>query len=287
MNCKNCGFQLNENDQFCKNCGTPVNNVSVQNNNESLNVQQESNYRQPNMQQSAVQQPSWAGGYNGQAINQASRNSNTKFIIIGIIVAVVVVGAIIGGAVAFSVLGNKKINNSEPKESEVTLVNNDNNNKNSNYTVKFKGFTFKIPTNFVYEVQTNALLLGDEEGTWASYVEIVEGSYNQLLSRKGQFQSTYQSMGYTSSAAVEKTIGGMPFITIEISKSGTNTLLGLTKANSMNLFGVTIYNIDNEYDYKLLETISGILSATEYNGTTNSMSTYEKLDLSKIAALAK
>lgn len=288
MNCKKCGFQLTENDQFCKNCGTPVNSTSVQNNNEGLEnqntqtyTQQQSVSQQPmnNYSQPAMQQPSWTSGYNAQPINQTPKNSNTKFIIIGIIVAVAIVGII----VAISAFGGNKSNNSGTNNGGSSVVN----NSNSSYTVKFNGFTFKIPTNLVYETQSDAVLLGDEEGTWAAYIEVIEGSYSQMLSKKSQLQSVYQSMGYTSSAAVEKTIGGMPFITLEISKSGTNALLGLAKANSMNLFGITAYNVENEYDYKLLETVSSILSTAEYSGATNNMSVFEKPDMSGIAELAK
>lgn len=291
MNCKKCGFQLTENDQFCKNCGTPVNNVSVQNNNGVLNSQVSQNHTQSNIQQKDVlqqstnsykqptmQQTSWTNGYNAQPMSQAPKNNNTKFIIIGIIVAVVIVGVIM----AISIFSDIKSNNSGTNSDGSSVVNN-----NSSYTVKFKNFTFKIPTNLIYETQTDAILLGDEEGTWAAYIEVIEGSYSQMLSNKSQLQSVYQSMGYTSSAAVEKTIGGMPFITLEISKSGTNALLGLAKANSMNLFGITAYNMDNEYDYKLLETVSSILSSAEYSSGTNNISVFEKPDMSGIEGLAK
>lgn len=375
MNCKKCGFQLAENDQFCKNCGTPVNNISVQNNNEGLgnksiempsapqpivreqvttpqptspqpvsnyaqaqqqpvdniprpisnverpaeniqqqvtNVQQSVNKVQPqmstvqqsmnsvhqpvsNMQQpmnntsqssnniqqpsNNVTQPSWTNGYNYQQTNSVSqKNDNTKFIIIGIAIAVVVVGIFIG---IIAIGGKKSGAGTNNGGSSAT------NNSNSSYTVKFNGFTFKIPTNLVYETQTDAILLGDEEGTWVTYIEVMEGSYSQVLSKKNQLQGLYQSMGYTSSAAVEKTISGMPFITLELSKGGTNALLGIAKANSMNMFGITAYNMDNEYDYKLLETVSSILSSAEYSGATNNMSVFEKPNMNGIAELAK
>lgn len=292
MNCKRCGYVLTDNDQFCKNCGAAVYNTSAQNNNVGLGNSQTQNYTQSNMQQQsisqqsmnnysqpAMQQPNWASGYNGQPINQIPKNNNTKFIIIGIIVAVVIVGVI----VAISVFGSNKSNNSGTNNGGSSVVN----NSNSNYTVRFNGFTFKVPTNLVYEAQTDALILADEEGTWVASIEVIEGSYSQVLSRKSQLQSLYQSMGYTSSVAVEKTIGGMPFITLEISKSGVNALLGVAKANSMNLFGITVYNKDNTYDYKLLETISSVLSSAEYTGATNNISAFEKTDMSGIAGLAK
>ena len=79
----------------------------------------------------------------------------------------------------------------------------------------------------------------------------------------------------------------MSFITLELTKSGTNALLALTKANSMNVFGLTIYNIENEFDYDLLKTLSTILKEAEYTGASNSMSTFENIDMSGISSLAK
>ena len=292
MNCKKCGFQLTENDQFCKNCGTPVDNTSVQNNNGSLNNQINQTYQELNMQQQyASQQPtnthteptmnqtSWTNGYNAQPIKPTPKNSNTKFIIIGIIVAVAILGAI----VAINVFKINKSNNSGSNNSGSSIVNN---NKTS-YTVKFEDFTFKIPTNLIYETKSNSIIIGDEEDTWIAQIGIVEGSYSKLLANKTSFQSAYQSDGYTSSVAVEKTIDGMSFITLELSKSGNNFILGFTKANSMNIFVITAYDISNECNYKILETISGILRNAEHSSTTNNISTFEKLDMSKIEDLAK
>ena len=55
----------------------------------------------------------------------------------------------------------------------------------------------------------------------------------------------------------------------------------------MNIFGITAYNVENEYDYKLLEKVSSILKSAEYTGTTNIMSIFEKVDMNRIAELAK
>lgn len=290
MNCKKCGSPLAENDQFCKNCGAVVNETSVPNMNiagNDVNYTAFTNHidsqAEQTMNNSMNNQTAWANSYNSQpTYNQMPQknNENIKFIIIGIIIAV----AVFAGIIMIGMFSDDKetlnsgISSNGGNSSQVN---------NSAYSVKFKGFTFKIPTNLVYETGTDSIVLSDEGGTWATYIEVVKGSYSQMLANKNQLQGVYQKMGYTSSAAVEKTIGGMPFITLEISMSGTNALLGLAKANSMNLFGITAYNLDNEYDYNLLETVSSILSSAEYTGETNNMSVFEKVDMSGLSELAK
>ena len=322
MNCKKCGSPLTENDQFCKVCGAAINETSVPstntvgnymnystptnsmnnpmgqpmnsstnnsinnstNNNTNNNMNNNINNNiNNNMNNNVNNGSAWANSYNSQpTYNQMPQknNGNTKFIIIGIVIAVAIFAGIIivGMFSGDNETSNGGTSSNGGSSSQVSK---------STYNVKFKGFTFKIPTNLVYETETDSIILGDEEGTWATYIGVIEGSYSQMLANKSKLQGVYQQMGYTSSAAIEKTIGGMPFITLEISMSGTNALLGLAKANSMNLFGITAYNIDNEYDYKLLETVSSILNTAEYTGETNNMSVFEKVDMSGISSLAK
>lgn len=294
MNCKKCGSPLVENDRFCKNCGAAVENTSSFNmnmggvvpNNNPANIGG-TNYNYNNntpinngYQPVNQQQPSWANSYNTQANYNSNipKNNSTKFIIIGVVLAIAIFAAIVVG-ISFS----NKDNSSNPSGSDVD----DNIASNDNYTVKFKGFTFKIPTDLVYEAESDAILLGDEEGSWAAYLEVVKGSYNQFLKNKNKLQSIYQQNGYKASSAVEKTIGGMAYITLEVSKGGTNAILGLAKANSMYAFGVTAFNQDNEFDYDLLKELSGILSSAKYDGDSNNISGFEKIDMNIISELAE
>lgn len=285
MNCKKCGSQLTENDQFCKGCGAAVERVSAQNmnvNNFNTQSQQPMNngYQQPvnNGINGQTMNQTWTNSYNQPTYNQGTKNNgNAKFIIIGIIIAI----AIFGGILTVGLLSNKN-DNSLDNDGNMQQANN-----SSNYKVNFGGFAFKIPTDLVYETDSDAMLLSDENGTWAAYIEVVEGSYNQLLNNKNQLQSIYLDLGYNASSVVEKTIGGMSFITLELSMGGTNALLGLAKANSMYVFGVTALNLDNEFDYDLLKTISKVLNSAEYTGETNNMQINNKIDLSGISSLAK
>lgn len=288
MNCKKCGSPLAENDQFCKNCGATVNAQEEQSvsqqpmNPKPEQVQQPMNnqaYQQPNYSNNG--QPAWQNGYNPTPnFQQQKPNSNVKYIVIGVVVVV----AIFAGMFIFNSLGNNggTSYSGGSGSSSVTKT------SNKSYKVNFKGFTFTIPDNLVYEEDDGVLLIGDEDGTWVTQLELEQGSFSQLKANKNQLQAMMQQNGYTCTAAVEKTLGGIDFITMEISASGQKAIAALAKANAMYFIGVTAMNQDNDYDYKLLETIAPIIeSAESTSSATNNLSTNTKLDMSGFAELAK
>lgn len=295
MNCKKCGSPLTENDRFCKNCGASVNETNAQNssseefgNSDGVNngVNQQIN-QQPMYSQQPMhnQQPAWQSGYTAQPYNQPQpkNNENAKFIIIGIIIAVVLFAVI----VVINVLGGEDNSSTNSGLSSSNNGTNTSQVNKSTYKVKFKGFVFNIPDNLVYEEADNFLMIGDEDGTWTAQIEIEKGSFAQIKANKSQLQSLMQQSGYTSSIAQEKTLGGVEFITLEVSYGGQNAIAALTKANSMYFMGVTSMNLDNEFDYSLLEIIAPIVSSLSYAGETTNMEIGTKLDMDKIAEIAK
>lgn len=109
----------------------------------------------------------------------------------------------------------------------------------------------------------------------------------QSQSQQSSQSDMMQQNGYTCSAAVEKTLGGVNFITMEVSISGQKAIAALAKANAMYFIGITAMNQDNDIDYKLLEKIAPIINSAESTTVTNNMSSNTKLDMSGFAELAK
>ena len=249
MNCRQCGSPLTENDQFCKRCGTAVNVQSVS---QSVNTQPQNNsmanenYGQSNY--SNANQPTWTNSY-GVQCPVPKKNDNTKFIIIGVIIVVLVavIAIIIGMISSFGGNGNTDtpINNGTSNNG-TSDINNSGNSGNtvtqtSFYKVNFNGFTVNIPDNLVYEQSGDVLVVGNEEDTWLAQIELIEGSYVQLKNNSGQMQQLLQKQGLTSSAAQIRNVGGVEFITLEVSSSGQNAIFAYAKANSMYVFAFTIF----------------------------------------------
>ena len=130
-------------------------------------------------------------------------------------------------------------------------------------------------------------MIGDEEDTWYAQIEIEEGSFAQLKKNKSLLQSRMQQVGYTASIAQEKSLGGIEFITMELSASGQNAIAALAKANSMYFMAITVINADNEFDYSILEKIAPIISSASYSGATSNLKGGTKIDMSQFSEFAK
>lgn len=273
MNCKKCGAPILEGDQFCKGCGAAVNEQNAQNNIES-NPNTFNNANQPmnNYNNGTTYQPSYP---------TPQKNNSTKYILIGI-GAVILIGIVI----LIFILTGKKETVTNPNENlnngGTTVVNN-----TSTYKVNFSNFTFNIPNDYVYTTQNNMMLLSDNSGSWAVGITIIDGSYSQLFINKNSLQKTLKNGGYTSSAAVEKTIKGRSFITTEISKNGNNMLAAYSDASMNKIFTLVIYTVNNNYDYNVLEKVADILNNAKYNATSNSITTTEIIDFNIVKELAQ
>lgn len=270
MNCTKCGAPLTGNDQFCRNCGAPVMNMQTN----------QGGYVQPQNNGGAINNLNYGENYN----KFPQKNNMSKYIIIGLAVVIV----ILIGVLIFFLVNNKNNTTSastDKSDNNAELVQTSN---ESSYKVNLGNFTLSIPDDLIYQRESNLLIIGDEAGTWAAQFGVYDGSYTQLNKNKAQFTTLAQQDGATATPGVEKTLGGVEFITTEYTYGGNNYLIAYAKGNAMYLFGVQIMNLDNEFDYDVLEKyIAPIVTSATYSDVATNIEFNSNVDLSSFNSLIK
>ncbi|MBQ4583731.1 MAG: zinc ribbon domain-containing protein [Bacilli bacterium] len=292
MNCRNCGYLLSNEDQFCKNCGAPVAGEqapavssfkTVETESETPNVsqqgfQQPMQMQQPAMsqQQMSASQPFMSGqqSYNGNQMNpfnsQFPKNDNSKFIILGILVTVIV--AIIGIVI---VLVFKKDGGNNVDPNSGTNIQATPTTDKKSYDVTVGDFTFSVPEDLVtdegYEDGSEYLLIGDKDETWVSKVVVLEGSYDILKANKDVLQSELISKGYSVAPVKVASYAGYEMITFEVQFNGVNQIGGYAKANSNYTFVFELLTADNSANYKLLDVLAPVFKSAKYKANTSNM----------------
>lgn len=294
MNCKNCGTQINQGEMFCRNCGASVevNNQPVMQPTQPVgNVQPTMQPNQPMMNQQVAQpMPQTMNQPMGQPMmqpmmQQAPKKNNTGVIVL---VAVVVVAVLVIGGVLLATRGkNDKggngdsniIESNSNQGGEVTPV------STTTSKVRFKGFEFNIPTEYLFEIQTNSLAVTDNI-TWLTDIEVIDASYTTLVSRKEQIKLNMEKNGYIASTPVVKTYSGVQWITIEVQNGSSKAIIAYSQATASKVFGIVGYTKNNTIDYTMLDKIAPIVKTATYVGNSQSIkpNNFDKLDTSRFTS---
>lgn len=287
MNCNNCGSPLIPGDQFCKNCGTPVPNNSVQNPNVGVNgpvIQPTMQPVQPEPQQVFQQPVQTVETMNmSQPMNNVStptmqpqnvnptpspvqpqptnKNNTVLFVIIG----VVLVGIIIVLAV---LLMNKK-------EQPVTNGTNGNTSgdnvaqlaQTNTYEVTGIGYKFDVPTDIVYEKDSEQIMFGNEAKGWVAMVSLFDSYYSEISSNSTLFAQTMNDLGYSISNTEVKTIGNKEYVVFDGEYEGMVYTMAFTELPNNNTAMIMIIDMNNVSTNQYLEDVNKILETAEYAGS--------------------
>ena len=214
----------------------PMNNGPMYNNSTMNN---ESMYNIPSMNNGPM--------YNNQAMNNGNMYGNSNGYYqkpksggIGIFA---IVGAILVLGIGILVYFLLKPGN----ESTTPVI-----SQNNSYTVNLGGYTFRVPNEYVSEVDTDGLLLGDSGNTWMGSIQIVDSNYTDVKSKLDEVKANIEASGYIVNEASIKTIAGTEVLAYTVSYAGTVSVVGYAKLDSSHIIACIGANVNNTADYDVL-----------------------------------
>ncbi len=243
MKCNKCGATVAPEQKFCNMCGSSIENVL--NSNTPTNTYQNPNTSMYNQ----YQQPVPKKGNNG------------------LIIAVVTIVALSLITITWLLTSNKTTNNNSNSNSSVPVT-----PVSSTTKVKYSGFVFEVPDDYLYEIDNNGFIITDDT-TWAASIKVGSGSYDKLKMNKSRLKATVESHGLQSTEAMVKDYKGMELISVEVSSNGAVHIFAYGKASATKYFAIEAVARNNQADYAILDRIAPILKGAKYEGERQSMDT--------------
>lgn len=220
---------------------------------------------------------------NPSSVNSGNKNNILIFAIVGgAIVALILV--FIVGVVVGNVSSKSKCDVSDNGTSTGGNGGNAGNAdpvSTNSYKLSFGGFTFQIPDTMYFDIADNYLVIGNLEDTWAISLTVADGGMEPVQARITNLKSTYERKGLNAKNVESKKLSGREYITAEIASGGYNIMYAYTKATSSSVFAMALYNINNDFDYSILEDFTSVLDSAVKSDTTMNAKPKTDFDASK------
>lgn len=248
MKCSKCGATVAPEQKFCNMCGSAIESTgeNVANINQPVN-----NYQTPIQPQYNQYQP------------QMPKKSNN-----GLIIAIVAIVAVALIVAVYLLTSNRTTSDNESNRNSngsipVTPV-------SSTTKVKYSGFVFEVPDEYLYEIENNRFIITDDK-TWASSIAIGTGSYDTIKMNKSRLKAAVESKGLHATEAVVKDYNGVELVTFEVTNNGAIHIFAYGKANSNKYFAIEAIARNNQADYTILNKVAPILKSAVYEGEKQSI----------------
>lgn len=251
MNCKKCGFLLTKDEKFCRNCGESIKKVETKNNfGKSL---------------SKLNKLSFVN----TLTKDSDLNSNKKKINVIIFIVVLIIIFFLFIFLNFKLLKKDFNNKKSITDEETTLI---------SYKIDYNNFTFELPSDVIYEISNDSLLLADCDETWVVKLLIIDGNFNQIKNNQNLLQNYFLNQGFKVSSAEIKVLDETEFVTLEMANDNYNFIGAYAKLSSTQIGWLVLLSQDNVVNYDILTYIAPIIASVSYNDLSNSLKTSPKLN---------
>lgn len=201
----------------------------------------------------------------------------TPVVLIGMFL-VLILGIFMG-----SVLFSRNVCSVAPRKQEV-------NNKvvadGKNNVTRSGDYIYKIPESFKYDKTSNGLLIYSEDSTWRIYIRNEIALYDNLAEAKTSIKESLNTQNITVNDIKEMKINNKNYVTIEGTTKTVNRLIAFTSGDNDNVFFIEIVDVDNNYNYDLLEVAQDIINNAKYDYKYSELEKIKVHDIADIAILA-
>lgn len=196
-------------------------------------------------------------------------NNNIIFIIIGVVMLIIIIVLAIMLVTkdgSSNNVVNSTTNNTD--NGEVTPL-----SQPTTYQVYALGHSFDVPTDVVYEKDTDKIAFGNEAEGWVAQLEVAATDFTQIVQRMSDLATTFQSSGYQIVNTTElKNINGKQYIVMDLAYNTTNLTIAITELSNGYIGCITLVDvIENQIASTYLESVNEIISTANYVGTTSNM----------------
>ena len=155
-----------------------------------------------------------------------------------------------------------------------------------NNTTKAGSFTYKIPEDYIFDKTDNGVLIYDKGGTWRIFIKDADGSYDNMASAKVSIEESIKTEGINVVSIKESKINDTNHLLIEASKNLINRLIAFIDAGNDHVFYIEIVNLDNNFNYELLNIADDIAKNAVFDQKTNYIENMPVNDITDISVTA-
>lgn len=143
--------------------------------------------------------------------------------------------------------------------------------------------TYTIPEDYIYDKNDNGILIYEKNDTFRIYIQGVSGSYENISGAKNSIRETLRNNNYTINGVKELKSFDVEFTVFEATTNLVNRMLAFADASEGFVYYIEIVNINNTFDYDILEVVADIIKNAKFESVSSEM---EKISISNISGLA-
>lgn len=152
-----------------------------------------------------------------------------------------------------------------------------------NNTTNVGGYTYKIPEGYIYDKSDGGLLIYDDADSFRIYIKTDAGLYTDLTGAKNSIRATMVENGVNVENVRELKSNDVEFLIFETITRLNNRIIAFADAKEDHVFYLEIVNVNNGFDYDVLDIAADILKNVTPEGTTSAMEKIDVVDISDVS----